>query len=58
MGRHNQMTSEIDPLGVVTIFGYDPAGNQTSVTRNMVQGHAPTETVNVTTGYTTTRPET
>ncbi|MEI7744702.1 MAG: DNRLRE domain-containing protein, partial [Chloroflexota bacterium] len=49
---HNQMTSQTDPLGVVTAFGYDTYGNQTSATQNYVLGQPATESRNVTTSYT------
>jgi RHS repeat-associated protein len=49
---HNQMTSQADPLGVVTAFGYDTNGNQTSATQNYVAGQPATESQNVTTSYT------
>ena len=45
-----QLLTETDAGGTVTRYGYDGSGNQTTVTRNYVSGHAD-DTQSVTTTY-------
>jgi RHS repeat-associated protein len=49
---HNQMISQTNPLGTITVYEYDAWGNQTSVTRNYVSGHGADNATNIATTYT------